>query len=196
MWTVGDVLKAQIASESLIILGFIIIFLIPLLFYFISYSSEKLSSISDYQTIFLINRICDNAAQVWYQGEGAKKSVIVFYPVGLKNIFLGGDLKSSSSLKKTLFGDLEAIPSQGINDRTIIIESDLFNRKKTFIDHCPAPIKSTSEFFSLPPESYLNYKPSKNEIYLPSGMVKLNFEYIKKGSTEPHSGDYILITRG
>ncbi|MFN3909623.1 MAG: hypothetical protein ACK4J0_00100 [Candidatus Anstonellaceae archaeon] len=181
-------MKAQVASESLILLGFITFFIIPLLFYFLSFSSEKLSFIGDYQILSLINQICDTAAEVWYQGPGAKKSIIVFYPMGIKNIILGGDTVSQLSLFNTQQNEL--------NKRKIIIESELFNKKKYFVDYCSSPIKNSKRFMSIAPDLSLNFK-SSNDIYLPSGMRRLNFEYIsEKINGEVHNGDYVLITRG
>jgi hypothetical protein len=170
--------KAQAASESLLILGFITMLLVPTLFYFLLFSGENLAKINEMQAIYLIGQISDTAGEVWYSGVGAKKSIIVFYPQGLKNIYFGGD--SPLLLDET-------------EKRRIVILAEIYGKEKTFVGYSPAIIKNYPLGSSILPSgsSSLNYKPDRNNIFLPSGLVILYFEHLYDDSL----GDYILVKR-
>ncbi|MEM3362492.1 MAG: hypothetical protein QXV83_04055 [Candidatus Anstonellaceae archaeon] len=180
-------LKAQAASESLIILGFITVMLVPLIFYFFIFSSENLFSISEYQTLNLINQICDNAAEVWYSGPNTSKRAILYFPTGLKALYVGSG--GSPSIK--LFID----PSDK-ESRKIVAELEFYGLKKTFVDYCPCPISNNLLSSSLEPSSSINYKNSPNEIYLPSGLVSVSFTYTSEKILNSNTQiNYILIKR-
>lgn len=78
-------LKAQAAVEMLTLAGFAIVFIIPLALLFLSTSNVELGKASVVQAKASARTIADEAGEIYLQGEGARKSITVNYPDGVKN---------------------------------------------------------------------------------------------------------------
>ncbi|MEM4554898.1 MAG: hypothetical protein QXT25_03555 [Candidatus Anstonellaceae archaeon] len=75
--------RGQAATEYLVLVGFAVAFIVPLAFLFLSFSSSHLgsSSISSAQSAAF--SIAEEAGEVFLQGEGARKTILVYYPDGI-----------------------------------------------------------------------------------------------------------------
>jgi len=78
-----DGFRGQATAEVLVLVGFALVFIIPLAFLFLSASNNELSKTSMLQAKATARAIADNAGEVYLQGPGAKKSIIVNYPQGV-----------------------------------------------------------------------------------------------------------------
>jgi hypothetical protein len=84
--------RGQAATEILVLAGFAIAFILPLALLFFSSSSAELSKASLAQAKISARTIADEAGEVYLQGPGAKKSILVNYPQGVVNGSLEGGL--------------------------------------------------------------------------------------------------------
>ncbi len=85
-------LRGQAATEYLIIAGFAIAFIVPLAFLFMSASNSELGSSGISQAKVSVNAIADEAGEVYLQGNGSKKTIVVNYPEGIQDGMVGGGL--------------------------------------------------------------------------------------------------------
>jgi len=74
----------QAATELLVMFGFALVFIIPLAFLFLSATSNEIGKTSLMQAKATARSIADNAGEVYLQGAGARKYVVVNYPEGIK----------------------------------------------------------------------------------------------------------------
>ena len=76
-------LRGQATTEMLVLVGFALVFIIPLALLFLSASNNELSKTSVMQAKATARTIADNAGEVYLQGPGARKYIIVNYPQGV-----------------------------------------------------------------------------------------------------------------
>ncbi|MEM4633921.1 MAG: hypothetical protein QW275_02080 [Candidatus Anstonellaceae archaeon] len=77
--------RGQAAAEMLILAAFALVFIVPLALLFLSMSENELGKTSVYQAKISARTIADEAGEVYLQGPGAKKTIIVNYPNGVLN---------------------------------------------------------------------------------------------------------------
>ncbi|MEM4348768.1 MAG: hypothetical protein QXN37_04345 [Candidatus Anstonellaceae archaeon] len=75
--------RGQAATEYLILVGFAIAFIVPLTFLFLSFSNSQLGSNSVSSAQSAVFSIADEAGEVFLQGAGARKTILVYYPNGI-----------------------------------------------------------------------------------------------------------------
>ena len=85
-------LKAQAATETLVLVAFALVFILPLVFLFTSVTGNELSKTSVAQAKVTTRTIADTAGDVYLQGEHARKSIVVNYPSGVINGTVEGGL--------------------------------------------------------------------------------------------------------
>jgi hypothetical protein len=85
-------LRAQSATETLVLAGFALAFILPLAFLFISSSNAGLSQTSVSQAKISARTIADEAGELYLQGPSAKKTIYVNYPSGIVNGSVEGGL--------------------------------------------------------------------------------------------------------
>ena len=76
-------------TEMLVLVGFALVFIIPIAFLFITASNNELSKTSIMQAKATARAIADNAGEVYLQGPGARKHIVVNYPQGVTNASVG-----------------------------------------------------------------------------------------------------------
>ncbi len=82
-------LTGQATTEMLVLVGFALVFIIPLAFLFLSASNNELGKTSVMQAKATARSIADNAGEIYLQGPGAKKYIVVNYPQGVTNASIG-----------------------------------------------------------------------------------------------------------
>lgn len=85
-------LKAQAATEMLVMVAFALVFVLPMVFLFMSATGNELSKTSVAQAKISARTIADEAGDIYLQGEHARKSVVVNYPSGVMNATIEGGL--------------------------------------------------------------------------------------------------------
>ena len=182
--TCGSSLRAQAAVETLMMMGLVITFMLPLILLFSSSTGQRSEALNSVQATALAQSLADTAGEVWYGGNGTQKLMLVSFPTDLKNISLGGDFLPDSSLPSlgheiTLTLDTAPV---GVSD--IVIES-------------PGPVRSVPPSYApdgITPlsnaqknQTYLAQKISTNpNSHLSSGLVVLIFQ---------NKGNYVNIIR-
>ena len=78
-------LRAQAATEMLVLAAFALVFMLPLAFLFMSMSNTELNKTSIEQAKISARAISDEASEVYLQGPGANKTILVNYPNGVVN---------------------------------------------------------------------------------------------------------------
>ena len=87
--TVYGNVRGQATTEMLVMVGFALVFIIPLAFLFLSASNNELSNTSVMQAKATARNIADNAGEIYLQGPGARKYIVVNYPQGVTNASVG-----------------------------------------------------------------------------------------------------------
>jgi uncharacterized protein (UPF0333 family) len=82
-------MRGQATTEMLVLVGFALVFIIPLAFLFLTASNNELSKTSIMQAKATARTIADNAGEVYLQGPGAKKYIVVNYPQGVTGAMVG-----------------------------------------------------------------------------------------------------------
>ncbi|MFA6489787.1 MAG: hypothetical protein WCT52_03835 [Candidatus Micrarchaeia archaeon] len=72
--------------------AFALVFVLPMIFLFMSATGNELSKTSVAQAKISARAIADEAGSVYLQGEGAQKSVVVNYPSGVIGAQIEGGL--------------------------------------------------------------------------------------------------------
>jgi uncharacterized protein (UPF0333 family) len=85
-------LRGQAATEYLILAGFAIAFIVPLAFLFMSASNSELGKAGVSQAKIAVTAIADEAGEIYLQGNGSKKTILVNYPEGIKDGAVEGGL--------------------------------------------------------------------------------------------------------
>ena len=84
--------RGQAATETLVLVAFALVFILPMVFLFMSSTGNELSKTSVAQAKITARTIADTAGDVYLQGEHARKSVVVNYPSGVVNGTVEGGL--------------------------------------------------------------------------------------------------------
>ena len=79
----------QAAIENLIMVGFALAFVVPIAFLFLSSTGTQNAKISIQQGQITARTIADTAGELYLQGPGAKKSILVNYPDGVTGASVG-----------------------------------------------------------------------------------------------------------
>ena len=79
----------QATTEMLVLVGFALVFIIPIAFLFLTASNNELSKTSVMQAKATARTIADSAGEVYLQGPGAKKYIVVNYPQGVTGASVG-----------------------------------------------------------------------------------------------------------
>ncbi|MFA6214373.1 MAG: hypothetical protein WC717_03785 [Candidatus Micrarchaeia archaeon] len=82
-------LRGQATTEMLVLVGFALVFIIPLAFLFLSASNNEAGKTSLVQAKASARAIADAAGEVYLQGAGARKYVVVNYPQGVAGAGVG-----------------------------------------------------------------------------------------------------------
>ena len=77
--------RAQSAIENLIMVGFALAFILPLAFLFLSSTGGQSAKTSIDQAQVTARTIADTSGEIYLQGLGAKKTLLVNYPDGVVN---------------------------------------------------------------------------------------------------------------
>lgn len=77
-------MRGQAAIENLIMVGFALAFILPLAFLFMSSTGTENSKTAIAQAKISARTIADEAGELYLQGPGAKKTILVNYPDGVK----------------------------------------------------------------------------------------------------------------
>ncbi len=80
--------RAQASLEYMLIVGFTLLILVPAVYLFYSYSSESNEQVADVQAAGIGNGIIENAAFVYFSGEGSKITLDVNIPSKISEIYI------------------------------------------------------------------------------------------------------------
>ncbi|VVB99633.1 Uncharacterised protein [uncultured archaeon] len=78
-------MKGQSATETLVLAGFALAFILPLVFLFLSSSNSELGKTGIAQAKISARTIADEAGEIYLQGAGAQKTILVNFPEGIRN---------------------------------------------------------------------------------------------------------------
>lgn len=84
--------RGQAALENLIMVGFALAFILPLSFLFMSSTGSENSKTTIAQSKATARAIAEEAGELYLQGEGAKKTVLVNYPEGVTDSRISGNV--------------------------------------------------------------------------------------------------------
>ncbi len=79
-------MKAQVAMEYLIIIGFVAIITIPLVVIFQQHSKQTSEGIASAEIYQISKRISDAAETVYYLGKPSKTTLKVYFPSGIISV--------------------------------------------------------------------------------------------------------------
>jgi uncharacterized protein (UPF0333 family) len=82
----------QAATETMILVGFALVFIIPLALLFLSSSNSQLGQLSVSQSKATAQTIADTAGQVYLEGPGAQETIAVNFPSGVQNVIVENGL--------------------------------------------------------------------------------------------------------
>src|SRR3989344_5132100 len=82
--------KCQVATEYIIIVGFVIVVLVPITILYIRYSSESSDSVTASKIEHITNEIATAADSVYAYGEGSQLKIEVDFPSNIKEIEFNG----------------------------------------------------------------------------------------------------------
>ncbi len=169
----AKVISGQSAIETLLMMGVIIAFILPLLLLFFSSSAEKVSSLERLQARALSQILSDTAGSVWYNGNGSRTMLLVEVPNNLVGINLSGDYVNDSDLltrgHEITLSYLS--PGSGVQDMVMF---------------SPAPVRSLPPAIDVRNQSKLEQHTLGPKSVLRSGLVVLIFQ---------NNGTYVNILR-
>ncbi|MCX8194746.1 MAG: hypothetical protein N3G22_01410 [Candidatus Micrarchaeota archaeon] len=76
-------MRAQAATEVLVLVGFALAFILPFAFLFLSTTWGEIGKSSTLQAKIAVRTIADEAGEVYLQGPGSKKVIYVYFPSGV-----------------------------------------------------------------------------------------------------------------
>jgi uncharacterized protein (UPF0333 family) len=83
--------KSQTSSEFLLVVGFLLVILIPLVIIGFIYPQQGEAQITTGQVTGMAISIADAAEEVYYVGEPAKTTLKLYVPKNIKNISIDGN---------------------------------------------------------------------------------------------------------
>jgi len=122
------------------VLGVAMLFIIPLVIIFYSSTALRTETLNFLQAKALAQHISDAAGEVWYEGKGARKTILVNYPSGMMGISLSG---TSINCLKSPSGEIicdESIKYAG-RDIVLTFRPDLGGEVQ-ITSVSPAPLKN------------------------------------------------------
>lgn len=84
-----NIMKGQAATESILMAGFVIAFTIPILVLLYSAVNLRGEQTALSQARLSAKSIADYAGELYVQGDGSTRIVLVNYPPSLRNIIIG-----------------------------------------------------------------------------------------------------------
>ncbi len=178
----ASTLRAQAALETLLMVGIVFAFVIPLVLVFFSSTGARTQALNEVQAMALAQVMSDTAGEVWYAGNGTRMMLLVSFPSDMHNISLGGDDVLDSSL-----------PMQG-HEISIVLDNSPIGVDEIMIV-APAPVRSVPPLLA-PDGTFLTQaeqnrtrlvqRVSQTSPRLRSGLVALIFE---------NKGNYVNIIR-
>ena len=123
----------------LVLVGFALVFIIPIAFLFLSASNNELSKTSIMQAKATARTIADSAGEVYLQGPGARKYIVVNYPQGVTNASVGDGIVvlrldsngHTQDIVATTFanitGDLSGKQAAGLQTIKLVNNDDVVN---------------------------------------------------------------------
>ena len=76
--------NAQVSTEYIIIVGFVVVIVIPLLIIFYNFSGETKDEITTNQLSKISRKVVDEAESMHYLGENSKTTIKVYMPTNVK----------------------------------------------------------------------------------------------------------------
>jgi len=165
--------SGQAAIETLLMMGVIIAFIIPLVLIFFSSSAQKVSSLEQLQAHALAQSLSDTAGAVWYGGNGTRTMLLASFPNNLANLTLSGDNVNDSQLLSQGHEITVSYLPTGSGVQDIVMVS-------------PAPVRSLPPLKDAHNESKLARFSAGPSSPLRSGLVMLIFQ---------NNGTYVNILR-
>lgn len=83
-------MKGQVATETLVLAGFIIAFSVPIIFMLYAATNMRTEDVAMEQAGVTTKALVDEANELWVQGNGSARIVLVNFPDRLKNITVEG----------------------------------------------------------------------------------------------------------
>ncbi|MBM3230030.1 hypothetical protein FJZ26_06370 [Candidatus Parvarchaeota archaeon] len=80
--------KGQISVESLTLVGFMLAFMVPVVLLFLTISNVSSENVSIGQARITGKQIANAAGEVYAQGNGTRRIILVNYPPNMQNITL------------------------------------------------------------------------------------------------------------
>ncbi|MFH1306255.1 MAG: hypothetical protein ABIH83_01180 [Candidatus Micrarchaeota archaeon] len=160
----------QAAVETLMILGIALVFIIPLVLIFYSSTTLKIQTLNQMQAKAMAQHISDTAGEVWYEGYGARRTILVNYPDGIMDVSLSGNeiICSIDPNGKLICPD--EIKTKG---RDIVLTlDDSTGGEVRVIVISPAPVKN-----------------------IPAGHVAHNLNYLERADGTLNPGSQVLIVK-
>ena len=84
-------MRGQASSETVIIVGFVLALLLPLLLILLGNANSEGEKLGISQAGVSAQKIADSAFEVYSQGSGAKKRIVLNYPSNLEEILVGNN---------------------------------------------------------------------------------------------------------
>lgn len=80
--------RGQVSVETLVMVGFVLAFMIPLVLLFLGVSNSSAENVAIGQAMISARQIGNAAGEVLSQGNNSKKVIFVNYPPGINNVTL------------------------------------------------------------------------------------------------------------
>ncbi|VVB56927.1 Uncharacterised protein [uncultured archaeon] len=155
--------RAQASLETLLMMGIVLAFIVPLVLLFFSSSTEKVSVLEQTQARALAQSLSDTAGAVWYNGNGSRAMVLVDFPNNLRDLTLSGDFVNDSDLLVQGHEiSVSYLPPGGAAQDIVIVS--------------PAPVRSLPPANDPRNQSKLAQRTAGPGSVLRSGLVVLIFQ--------------------
>ncbi|MFH1095068.1 MAG: hypothetical protein V1728_02525 [Candidatus Micrarchaeota archaeon] len=159
------------------LVGLSLAFIVPIVLTFFSSSSVRTQTLAQVQANSLAQQMADTAGEVWYQGNGSQKGLLVSYPDYLWNVSLSGnDINRSDPSWRDEFKykGREITVTLAMEDGTV----------NQVVVQSPAPV--LNGWSSYRPQMALDQPSAGGTGHVRAGLVYLVFI---------NQGDYVNITR-
>jgi uncharacterized protein (UPF0333 family) len=112
-WIFGS-RKAQISVEYVLVVGFALLMIIPVVVVFFKQTNELGDSLSISQAEKIVKRIAETAEVVYYQGEPSQNTLTMYFPERINAIYIGENEISFEMLTTAGTNDVFAVSSVNI----------------------------------------------------------------------------------
>ncbi|MDE1798043.1 MAG: hypothetical protein KGH63_01395 [Candidatus Micrarchaeota archaeon] len=176
--------KGQSAVETMITVAVALAFILPMVILFLSSTSIRTQSLAITQAQGVAQQIADTAGEVWYAGNGSRKTLLVHYPDRLLNISLGGDtLLQSCPPAHGMAGTAQQMQNAS---REVVLTLDNSPAGATQVAALTPAMVCNAYTSRGNPAQNLSYSPGRFGGGVTGGLVMLIFE---------NEGSYVNITR-